>query len=127
MTQFYSNLPQKEKDTLEKSVDTLVNDNYKTKFEFSVNDYDATVGFFVKRGFARQAAEDTAYIILQQAKIDSVPVTKILDQLTYANPAQLSELISTILNANRYKSSRLGVRNTRSVKDTVSRLSLIHI
>ena len=87
MTQFYSNLPQKEKDTLEKSVDTLVNDNYKTKFEFSVNDYDATVGFFVKRGFARQAAEDTAYIILQQAKIDSVPVTKILDQLTYANPA----------------------------------------
>ena len=121
MTQFYSNLPQKEKDTLEKSVDTLVNDNYKTKFEFSVNDYDATVGFFVKRGFARQAAEDTAYIILQQAKIDSVPVTKILDQLTYANPAQLSELTSTILNANRYKSSRLGVRNTRTVKDTVSR------
>ena len=120
MTQFYSNLPQKEKDTLEKSVDTLVNDNYKTKFEFSVNDYDATVGFFVKRGFARQAAEDTAYIILQQAKIDSVPVTKILDQLTYANPAQLSELTSTILNANRYKSSRLGVRNTRSVKDAVS-------
>tara|TARA_E500000178_G_scaffold317880_1_gene338783 strand:+ start:2098 stop:2475 length:378 start_codon:yes stop_codon:yes gene_type:complete len=121
MTQFYSNLPQKEKDTLEKSVDTLVNDNYKTKFEFSVNDYDATVGFFVKRGFARQAAEDTAYIILQQAKIDSVPVTKILDQLTYANPAQLSELTSTILNANRYKSSRLGVRNTRSSKDIVSR------
>ena len=121
MTQFYSNLPQKEKDTLEKSVDTLVNDNYKTKFEFSVNDYDATVGFFVKRGFARQAAEDTAYIILQQAKIDSVPVTKILDQLTYANPAQLSELTSTILNANRYKSSRLGVRKTRSSKDIVSR------
>jgi hypothetical protein len=121
MTEFYSNLPQKEKDNLEKSADTLVNDNYKTKFEFSVNDYDATVGFFVKRGFARQAAEDTAYIILQQAKIDSIPVTQILDQLTYANPAQLSELTSTILNANRYKSSRLGVRNTRSSKDIVSR------
>jgi hypothetical protein len=121
MTEFYSNLPQKLRDNLQKTADTLVDNNYKEKFEFSQNEYDATVGFFVKRGFARQPAEDTAYIILQQAKIDSVPVAQILDQLTYANPAQLSELISTILNANRYKSSRLGVRNTRSVKDTVSR------
>ena len=121
MTEFYSNLPQKLRDNLQKTADTLVDTNYKERFEFAQNDLDATVGFFVKRGFARQPAEDTAYIILQQAKIDSVPVGKILDQLTYNNPAQLSELISTILNANRYKSSRLGVRNTRSVKDTVSR------
>ena len=121
MTEFYSNLPQKLKDNLQKTADSLVDNNYKERFEFAQNDLDATVGFFVKRGFARQPAEDTAYIILQQAKIDSVPVGQILDQLTYANPAQLSELISTILNANRYKSSRLGVRNTRSVKDTVSR------
>jgi hypothetical protein len=121
MTEFYSNLPQKLKDNLQKTADSLVDNNYKERFEFAQNDLDATVGFFVKRGFARQPAEDTAYIILQQAKIDSVPVGQILDQLTYANPAQLSELISTILNANRYRSSRLGVRNTRSVKDTVSR------
>ena len=121
MTEFYSNLPQKLKDNLQKTADTLVDTNYKEKFEFAQNDLDATVGFFVKRGFARQPAEDTAYIILQQAKIDSVSVGQILDQLTYSNPAQLSELVSTILNANRYKSSRLGVRNTRAVKDTVSR------
>ena len=121
MTEFYSNLPQKLRDNLQKTADTLVDTNYKERFEFAQNDLDATVGFFVKRGFARQPAEDTAYIILQQAKIDSVTVGQILDQLTYTNPAQLSELISTILNANRYRSSRLGVRNTRSTKDTVSR------
>jgi hypothetical protein len=121
MTEFYSNLPQKLRDNLQKTADSLVDNNYKERFEFAQNDLDATVGFFVKRGFARQPAEDTAYIILQQAKIDSVPVGQILDQLTYTNPAQLSELVSTILNANRYKSSRLGVRNTRAVKDTVSR------
>lgn len=121
MTDFYSNLPQKQKDSLEKTQDRLVTENYQTKFEFSSSDYDATVGFFLKRGFQRQSAEDTAYIILKQAKIDSVPVGQILDQLTYANPAQLSELVSTVLNANRFKSSRLGVRNTREVKDTVSR------
>lgn len=121
MTQYYSNLPQKLKDSLKKTADRLQDDTYKTKFEFAVNDYDATVGFFVKRGFSRQSAEDVAYIILQQAKIDSVPVGEILDKLTYTNPAQLSELTSTVLNANRYKSSRLGVRNTRPTKDTVSR------
>jgi hypothetical protein len=121
MTEFYSNLPQKDKDSISKTQEKLVDTDYKTKFEFSANDYDATVGFFVKRGFSRQSAEDTAYIILQQAKIDSVPVGKILDELTYSNPAKLSELVSTILNANRYKSSRLGVRNTKTVKDVVSR------
>jgi|TARA_B100000282_G_C31519417_1_gene393202 hypothetical protein len=121
MTEFYSNLPQKDKDSITKTQEKLVDTDYKTKFEFSANDYDATVGFFVKRGFSRQSAEDTAYIILQQAKIDSVPVGKILDELTYSNPAKLSELVSTILNANRYKSSRLGVRNTKTIKDVVSR------
>ncbi len=121
MTEFYSNLPQKDKDSIAKTQEKLVDTDYKTKFEFSANDYDATVGFFVKRGFSRQSAEDTAYIILQQAKIDSVPVGKILDELTYSNPAKLSELVSTILNANRYKSSRLGVRNTKTIKDVVSR------
>jgi len=121
MAEFYSNLPQKLKDSLQKTANRLIDENYKTKFEFAVNDYDATVGFFVKRGFARQPAEEVAYIILQQAKIDSVAVGTILDKLTYTNPAQLSELISTVLNANRYKSSRLGVRNTRETKDSVSR------
>ena len=121
MTEFYSNLPKKDKDSIEKTQEKLVDTDYKTKFEFSANDYDATVGFFVKRGFSRQSAEDTAYIILQQAKIDSVPVGKILDELTYSNPAKLSELVSTILNANRYKSSRLGVRNTKTIKDVASR------
>ena len=46
---------------------------------------------------------------------------EILDKLTYADPAQLSELITIILNANRYKSSRLGVRQTLVTKETVSR------
>jgi len=121
MTEFYTNLPQKEKDRLQKTIDSLRQTQYVEPFQFNANDYDATVGFFVKRGFDRQPAEETAYVILQQAKIDSVPVTQILDVLTDASPAQLSELITVVLNANRYKTSRLGVRNTRTSKDTVSR------
>jgi hypothetical protein len=121
MAEFYTNLPQKEKDRLQKTIDSLRQTQYVEPFQFNANDYDATVGFFVKRGFDRQPAEETAYVILQQAKIDSVPVTQILDILTGATPAQLSELITVVLNANRYKTSRLGVRNTRASKDTVSR------
>ena len=121
MAEFYTNLPQKEKDRLQKTIDSLRQTQYVEPFQFNANDYDATVGFFVKRGFDRQPAEETAYVILQQAKIVSVPVTQILDVLTDATPAQLSELITVVLNANRYKTSRLGVRNTRTSKDTVSR------
>jgi len=121
MAEFYTNLPQKEKDRLQKTIDSLRQTQYVEPFQFNSNDYDTTVGFFVKRGFDRQPAEETAYVILQQAKIDSVPVTQILDILTSATPAQLSELITVVLNANRYKTSRLGVRNTRTSKDTISR------
>jgi len=106
---------------LQKTIDALRENQYVEPFQFNANDYDVTVGFFVKRGFDRQPAEETAYVILQQAKVDSVPVTQILDLLTDATPAQLSELITVVLNANRYKTSRLGVRNTRTSKDVVSR------
>ena len=121
MTEFYTNLPPKAKDNLDKTIEKLTSDPYVEKFQFNVGEYDATIGFFVKRGFSRVSAESTAYVILQQAKIDSVKPQQILDQLTYASPAQLSELITIVLNANRYKSSRLGVRQTRTTKDTVSR------
>jgi hypothetical protein len=121
MSEFYTNLPPKQKDELDKTIQKLTTTNYEEEFQFNVGEYDAAIGHFVKRGFSRTAAETTAYVILQQAKIDSVSPQEILDQLTNADEAQLSELITIILNANRYKSSRLGVRQTRSTKDTVSR------
>jgi hypothetical protein len=86
-----------------------------------VGEYDSTIGFFVKRGFSRTAAESTAYVILSQAKIDSIRPQELLDKLGQASEIQLSELITIILNANRYKSSRLGVRQTLTTRETVSR------
>ena len=121
MTEFYTNLPPKDKDQLQKTVDKLTTTAYETDFEFNTGDYDSTIAFFVKRNFSRTAAEATAYAILAQAKIDNIKSQEILDQLTYATPALLSELMTIILNANRYKSSRLGVRKTLATKETVSR------
>ena len=121
MADFYTNLPPKEKDNLDKTIQKLTETQYQEEYQFNVGEYDATVAFFVKRGFNRPSAESTAYVILSQAKIDSVRPQEILDKLTYASEAQLSELITIVLNANRYKSSRLGVRQTLTTKETVSR------
>jgi hypothetical protein len=121
MADFYTNLPPKDKDNLDKTIEKLTTSAYEEEFQFNAGEYDAAVAFFVKRGFKRQAAESTAYVILSQAKIDNMRPQEILDQLTYASPAQLSELITIILNANRYKSSRLGVRQNLTTKETVSR------
>ena len=121
MAEFYTNLPPKEKDNLDKTIEKLTTTNYQENFQFNVGEYDAAVAFFVKRGFARSSAESTAYVILSQAKIDSINPQELLDKLTHASPVQLSELITIVLNANRYKSSRLGVRQTLTTKETVSR------
>ena len=121
MADFYTNLPPKEKDDLDKTVEKLTTTNYQSDYQFNVGEYDATIAFFVKRGFTRTAAESTAYVIMSQAKIDNIKPQQILDKLTYADEATLSEIITIILNANRYKSSRLGVRQTLITKETVSR------
>ena len=121
MTEFYTNLPPKEKSELDKTIETLTTSNYETDYEFNVGEYDSTIAFFVKRGFSRTAAEGTAYVILAQAKIDNVSPHSILDKLNSTTEAKLSEIITIILNANRYKSSRLGVRQTLTTTETVSR------
>ena len=108
---------QKRKDYIRK----YMRNRYQTDYEFNAGEYDATIAFFVKRGFTRTAAESTAYVIMSQAKIDNIKPQLILDKLTYADEATLSEIITIILNANRYKSSRLGVRQTLVTKETVSR------
>ena len=121
MAEVYTNLPPKQKDQLDETIQKLKTNDYEQEYQFNVGEYDATIGFFVKRGFKRSSAEATAYAILSQAKIDNIKPQEILDQLTFATPALLSELITIILNANRYKSSRLGVRKTLATKETVSR------
>jgi hypothetical protein len=121
MDEFYTNLPAKDKNGLDKTINKLTTTDYQTEYQFNAGEYDSTIAFFVKRNFSREAAEATAFAIMSQAKIDDIKPQQILDQLTYATPALLSELITIILNANRYKSSRLGVRKTLTTKDTVSR------
>ena len=101
MAEFYTNLPPKDKDDLDKTIEKLKTTNYQADYQFNVGEYDSTVAFFVRRGFQRASAESTAYVILAQAKIDNISPNEILDKLGHATEVQLSELITIILNANR--------------------------
>ena len=91
------------------------------RLEFSASEYDAVVGFFEGKDYDRQAAESLAYIILRQAKIDNVPVFQILQSLSKVAPVTLSQLVTEILNSNRYKTSVLGFRNERTTLDHITR------
>tara|TARA_B100000214_G_scaffold359505_1_gene321012 strand:+ start:805 stop:1182 length:378 start_codon:yes stop_codon:yes gene_type:complete len=121
MPEIYTNLPPKDDTTLDDTVKKLTTTNYQDEYQFNAGEYDAAIAFFVKRGFSRASAESTAYVILAQAKIDNVNSQEVLDKLSGATDVELSEIMTIILNANRYKSSRLGVRQTLATKDTVSR------
>ena len=78
--------------------------------EFSANEVTAAIAFFQSRGFEDDAAILTAQVLLKQAKIDSVPVFKIIDTLTTFNGVQISAIVAEILNNNRGSSSTLGYR-----------------
>jgi hypothetical protein len=121
MADVYSNLPSKVQDSLKKSVTKLTEDNYVDPFSFNVGEYDAAIAFFVKRGFERMPAEQLAFIICQQAKIDEINTQEVLDKLGKADDLKLTEVTQMILNANRFKSSRLGTRSDKKAKNIVSR------
>ena len=56
MAEIYSNLPPKESDGLNKTIQKLTTTNYQTEYEMNPSDYDACIAFFVKRGFKRSSA-----------------------------------------------------------------------
>ncbi len=93
----------------------------KNPLEFNATEVDATIGFFASKGFDNDAASSTALILLKQAKIDGVPIFKILDSLKILSGIQLSALVGEILNNNRGPSSTLGFRIVNVEKQNQTR------
>ena len=48
MAEFFTNLPPKDKDEFEKTVDKLRTGNYTDEYQFNVGEYDSTIAYFVK-------------------------------------------------------------------------------
>ena len=106
MTQ--GNLPQTGYSSSDEPVRELFDAYYTEKLELPSNDVDAVLAYFGKRGFGDRASASIASTLLQQAKLDDVPVFKLLDTLKGLNDSQLSGLVAEILNYTRGKTSSLG-------------------
>ncbi len=91
------------------------------RVELDGAEYDATVGFFTSRDYDLQSAQSIAYVLMKQAKTDNVDVFTVLDTLKPSDPVQLSQLVTEVLNAYRYKTSVLGYKNDRTAQSHVSR------
>jgi hypothetical protein len=77
---------------------------------FPANEIDASVGFFLKRGFDTEGARSIAIVLLNQARLDNVNSFELLDTLTSLTDVKLSQIIAQILNSYREKISLLGYR-----------------
>jgi hypothetical protein len=77
---------------------------------FPSSQIDATVGFFLKKDFDLESARSTAIVLLNQARIDNVPVFQLLDTLKGMTNVQLSQIVTQVLNASREKTSMLGYK-----------------
>ncbi len=102
------NLPQTGYSSSDQPVRELFDAYYTEKLEFPSNDVDAVLAYFGKRGFGDRASASIASTLLQQAKLDGVPVFKLLDTLKGLDDSQLSGLVAEILNYTRGKTSSLG-------------------
>ena len=86
-------------------------DKYFThQITFPSNQIDAVLGFFLKNGFDDQAAKSTAIVLLNQSRIDNVNPMQLIDTLKTLNGAQLSQVVTEILNLYREKTSSLGFK-----------------
>lgn len=107
------------------SVKEFFNTYSKTPVSFPAAEIDATIAFFVKRGFDQTSATSTAITILNQARIENIPVFQLLDTLRSLTDIQLSQIVAQILNSYREQTSLLGYRSESSVDSFESRNILI--
>ena len=106
-----TNLPPIETGTDSAAATKLFFDEYgQSPLEFSANDVEAAIGFFMGNGFDRDAAEITSAVVLRQAKFENIPVFQLIDQLKTLDGVELSAMVGEILNNNRPSSSALGFK-----------------
>tara|TARA_B110000503_G_scaffold136194_1_gene218110 strand:- start:976 stop:1350 length:375 start_codon:yes stop_codon:yes gene_type:complete len=88
----------------------MFNRFYKEDFFYKPSEVDAVIGYFLKRGFDKVAAINTASIVLQQSSKDKLPAFELLDTLKGVSDVQLNNIVAQILNLNRSSCSTVGYR-----------------
>lgn len=110
-------------ETQPKSTDTktFFNQYYTVEISYPANEVDAVVSFFTRRGFEKQSAISVATALLQQAKFENVPVFEVLDTLKGLDEIQISKVVADVINANRPKTSAVGLTNSNKIQSLDSR------
>ena len=101
------------------------NNFYNLEISYNPSEVDAVIGYFLKRGFEKTAAINTASVLLQQAKIDNLNVQKLIDTLKGVTDVQLSLIVAQILNFNRSKTSVLGFRDTSTQQELFEQRNVV--
>lgn len=104
------------KDTIE--LKNFFDKYYQQEVSFPSNQIDAIVGFFLKRGFDEQASKSVSIALLNQARIDSINPISLLDRLKGLTDAQLTKIITDVINVYRDKTSMLGYTEV-SLEETI--------
>ena len=109
----------------DKSVTQFFDKYYTKPISFPTNDVNAVLGYFEKRGFSTEAAKAVASVLLTQAKLDDIPVFKLLDTLQGLSETQLSNVVAEILNYNRDKTSSIGYSTASVVSEKFERRNIM--
>lgn len=116
-----TNLPVKADNDSAAATKAFFNTYGNLQLEFTANEVSASIGFFQSRGFDTDASIVTAQVLLRQAKIDGIPVFRLLDTLKTFNGVQISAIVAEILNNNRNATSVLGYKITSVEKQNQTR------
>jgi hypothetical protein len=104
------NLPSTTQPTTQPTTKQFFDKFFVNQVSFPAGEIDATVGFFMKRGFDIESARSTAIVLLNQARLDNVSVFALLDTMKSLTDVQMSQVVAQVLNAYREKTSLLGYR-----------------
>jgi hypothetical protein len=105
---YYTNLPPKIAEGSDATTLQAFDSYYTTPLEVPVATFDSIKGYFESKGFAKISADAIAIVIIRQSKADNVNPMAMLDTLKGLNSVELSNVVSEILNYNRFKTSYLG-------------------
>jgi hypothetical protein len=119
---YYNNIPTDSiiRDSAQSTIQIFNNYN-KQSIQIDAATYDAMVGFFGSKGFDDNASHSMAYIIIKQSKLDAINPFTLIETLKGLESIQLSNLITEIVNYNRYKSSSIGYASPFSAVNEIAR------
>lgn len=105
---YYINIPAVNRQSSDSTTLQAFDSYYTAPLEISSSTLDAVKGFFENKGFDKISSEAVAIAIIRQAKVDGVNPMTVLDTMKTLDTVQMSNVVSEILNYNRYKTSFLG-------------------